>query len=125
VETHCIRTILAEQRRIVDRIESLFAKLDQAKELAQNALDTFETRKAAILHKAFTGELTAKWREKNGVGMESWEEKRFGDIAEIKSNLVDPKDYFTYPHIAPDNIEKRSGVLLLPRQLNVAQSDRA
>ncbi len=103
---------LPEQQRIVDRIESLFAKLDQAKELAQNALDTFEIRKAAILHKAFTGELTAKWWEKNGVGMESWEEKRFGDIAEIKSNLVDPKDYFTYPHIAPDNIEKRSGVLL-------------
>ncbi|MBT2763376.1 restriction endonuclease subunit S [Paenibacillus sp. ISL-20] len=54
---------LAEQQRIVDRIESLFAKLDQAKELAQNALVSFETRKAAILHKAFTGELTAKWRE--------------------------------------------------------------
>jgi type I restriction enzyme S subunit len=71
---------LTEQQRIVDRIESLFAKLDQAKELAQNALDTFETRKAAILHKAFTGELTAKWREKNGVGMESWGEKSLKEV---------------------------------------------
>lgn len=76
---------LPEQQRIVDRIESLFAKLDQAKELAQNALDTFETRKAAILHKAFTGELTAKWREKNGVGMESWEEKVLNEICKISS----------------------------------------
>lgn len=57
--------LLAEQQRIVDRIESLFAKLDQAKELAQNALDSFETRKAAMLHKAFTGELTTKWREEH------------------------------------------------------------
>lgn len=57
---------LPEQQRIVERIESLFVKLDQAKELAQNALDSFETRKAAILHKAFTGELTAKWRDDNG-----------------------------------------------------------
>ena len=73
---------LAEQQRIVDRIETLFAKLDQAKELAQNALDMFETRKAAILHKAFTGELTAKWREENGVGMESWEEKRLGECGQ-------------------------------------------
>lgn len=56
---------LAEQQRIVDRIESLFAKLDEAKEKAQAALDSFEIRKAAILHKAFTGELTAKWREEN------------------------------------------------------------
>ena len=63
---------LAEQQRIVDRIESLFAKLDEAKEKAQAVVDSFETRKAAILHKAFTGELTAKWREEHGVGMDSW-----------------------------------------------------
>ena len=56
---------LAEQQRIVDRIESLFAKLDEAKEKAQAVVDSFETRKAAILHKAFTGELTAKWREEH------------------------------------------------------------
>ena len=54
---------LAEQQRIVDRIESLFAKLDEAKEKAQAVVDSFETRKAAILHKAFTGELTKKWRK--------------------------------------------------------------
>lgn len=63
---------LAKQQRIVDRIESLFAKLDEAKQKAQEALDSFETRKAAILHKAFTGELTAQWRKEHGVGMESW-----------------------------------------------------
>ncbi len=53
---------LETQKRIVERIESLFAKLDEAKEKAQAALDTFELRKSAILHKAFTGELTAQWR---------------------------------------------------------------
>lgn len=63
---------LAEQQRIVERIESLFAKLDEAKENLQNVLDGFETRKAAILHKAFTGELTANWRKQHGVSMESW-----------------------------------------------------
>lgn len=63
---------LPEQQRIVDRIESLFAKLDEAKQKGQDALDSFETRKAAILHKAFTGELTARWRKEHGVRMESW-----------------------------------------------------
>ena len=71
---------LAEQQRIVDRIESLFAKLDEAKEKAQAVVDSFETRKAAILHKAFTGELTAKWREEHGVGMDSWEKKSVGEL---------------------------------------------
>ena len=75
---------LAKQQRIVDRIESLFAKLDEAKQKAQDALDSFETRKAAILHKAFTGELTARWRKEHGVGMESWENLTLNDVAEYK-----------------------------------------
>ena len=54
---------LPEQQRIVERIESLFSKLDEAKALAQAVVDGFEDRKAAILHKAFTGELTKEWRE--------------------------------------------------------------
>lgn len=70
----------AEQQRIVDRIESLFAKLDEAKEKAQAVVDSFETRKAAILHKAFTGELTAKWREEHGVRMESWEVRTLDSV---------------------------------------------
>ena len=63
---------LSEQQRIVGCIESLFAKLDEAKQKAQDALDSFEPRKSAILHKAFTGELTAQWRKEHGVEMESW-----------------------------------------------------
>ena len=78
---------LAEQQRIVDRIESLFAKLDEAKEKAQAVVDSFETRKAAILHKAFTGELTAKWREEHDVGMESWETRELAECFEIVSGI--------------------------------------
>ena len=85
---------LPEQQRIVDRIESLFAKLDEAKEKAQAVVDSFETRKAAILHKAFTGELTAKWREEHGVGMESWEKKRLSDVVtEFKYGTSEKSDY--------------------------------
>lgn len=71
---------LAEQQRIVDRIESLFAKLDEAKEKAQAVVDSFEARKAAILHKAFTGELTAKWREEHNISKTTWGEKKWGDF---------------------------------------------
>ena len=51
---------LFEQQRIVERIEELFAKLDEAKERLQEVADSFAVRKAAILHKAFTGELIGK-----------------------------------------------------------------
>ena len=103
---------LSEQQRIVNRIKSLFAKLDEAKEKIQNVLDGAEKRKAAILHQAFTGKLTAKWRKENGVSDDSWEKRDFKGVAEIKSNLVDPISYQDFPHIAPDNIEKKTGELL-------------
>lgn len=51
---------LSEQQRIVERIEELFAKLDEAKERLQEVADSFAVRKAVILHKAFTGELIGK-----------------------------------------------------------------
>lgn len=63
---------LSEQQRIVECIESLFAKLDEARRKVQDVLDGFEPRRAAILHKAFSGELTAQWRKEHGVGMEEW-----------------------------------------------------
>lgn len=77
---------MIEQHRIVERIESLFSKLDEAKEKAQEVIDSFETRKAAILHKAFTGELTAKWREKNEC--ESWENIPLAEFATIVSGFA-------------------------------------
>jgi len=82
---------LAEQQRIVNRIESMFAKLDEAKEKAQNVVDGFETRKAAILHKAFTGELTEKWRKENGVSDDSWVVKTIGEICLVKGGKRVPK----------------------------------
>lgn len=74
----------SEQQRIIDRIESLFAKLDEARQKAQGALDSFETRKAAILHRAFTGELTARWRKERGIGMDSWERLKLGEIGTLE-----------------------------------------
>lgn len=73
---------LSEQQRIVERIEELLAKLDEAKERLQEVADSFAVRKAAILHNAFTGELTKQWRRENGVSDESWEEKKGEDFFE-------------------------------------------
>lgn len=77
---------LPEQHRIVNRIESLFAKLDEAKEKAQAVVDGVELRKSAILHKAFTGELTERWRKEHGVGLESWKIVLFNDCIQKMQN---------------------------------------
>lgn len=83
---------LSEQQRIVERIEELFAKLDEAKERLHEVADSFAVRKAAILHKAFTGELTKQWRLENGVSDESWEEKLLGDVCTVNPKKIDAKN---------------------------------
>lgn len=83
---------LSEQQRIVERIEELFAKLDEAKERLQEVADSFAVRKAAILHKAFSGELTKQWRLENGVSDESWEEKLLGDVCTVNPKKIDAKN---------------------------------
>lgn len=86
----------SEQQRIVERIEELFAKLDEAKERLQEVVDSFAVRKAAILHKAFTGELTKQWRLENGVSDESWEEKKLGEICKIGSGGTPSRKHAEY-----------------------------
>ena len=84
---------LAEQQRIVNRIESMFAKLDEAKEKAQNVVDGFETRKAAILHKAFTGELKI---ENEKLKEEDWEETTLGKCCKLGSGGTPSKSHPEY-----------------------------
>ncbi|GGJ64447.1 restriction endonuclease subunit S [Virgibacillus salexigens] len=56
---------LNEQKRIAEKMERLLSKIDEAKQLIDEAKEKFELRRAAILNKAFRGELTKKWRKIN------------------------------------------------------------
>lgn len=98
---------LPEQHRIVERIESLFSKLDEAKEKAQEVIDSFETRKAAILHKAFSGELTAKWREENKIGFDRWKIKTLGQVCKSifdGDHMPPPKSEIGIPFLVISNV---------------------
>ena len=84
---------LTEQQRIVNRIETMFAKLDEAKEKAQNVVDSFETRKAAILHKAFTGQLRIDNEE---LKIENWEDTTIGECCRLGSGGTPSKSHPEY-----------------------------
>jgi type I restriction enzyme S subunit len=65
---------LAEQRRIVSKIEELFSDLDQG-EAALRKVQTLLTRyRQAVLKAAVTGELTRDWRAANRHRLESGED---------------------------------------------------
>ena len=84
---------LGEQQHIVNRIETMFAKLDQAQEKAQAVLDSFETRKAAILHKAFTRQLKID-NEELTIG--DWEETTIGECCKLGSGGTPSKSHPEY-----------------------------
>ncbi|MEK5269468.1 restriction endonuclease subunit S [Aeribacillus sp. FSL K6-8394] len=48
---------LSEQKRIAEKIERLFGKIDEAKRLIEEVKESFELRRAAILDRAFGGRL--------------------------------------------------------------------
>ena len=72
---------LPEQQRIVEQIEGLFSKLDEVKEKIECLLDSKKVRCNSVLNKAFTGKLTAKWRENNNIKFETWEYINFEKIS--------------------------------------------
>lgn len=57
---------LNEQKRIAEKVERLLSKIEEAKRLINEAKESFELRRAAILENAFRGELTRRWRKENG-----------------------------------------------------------
>lgn len=74
-----------EQQRIVSLLDELFGALDEAKALAQAVVDGSKLRRAAILHKAFIGELTKLWRDEHGITLDSWQTKKISEVAKIGS----------------------------------------
>jgi len=60
----------------------MFSKLDEAKEKAQEILDTFEMRKTSILNKAFSGKLTEKWRKEHKIRLDGWKKSSLASLSE-------------------------------------------
>jgi type I restriction enzyme S subunit len=56
---------LAEQERIVEILEEQFSRLDKALEVANQLEARIASERRSLLHSAFTGALTATWRENN------------------------------------------------------------
>lgn len=56
---------LAEQKRIVAKIEELFTKLDAGVEALKKVKAELKRYRQAVLKHAFEGKLTEQWREKN------------------------------------------------------------
>lgn len=109
---------LTEQSAIASYLDTQCAKIDEIIAQAKASIEDYKQWKASIIYEAVTKGLDPNVEMKDsGIPCvdeipKSWTVTRFGKIATVKSNLVNPKDYQSYKQISPENIEKGSGVLL-------------
>lgn len=72
---------LEEQKRIVEQIEKLFSKLDEAKNILLDVQQSYKLQKQSLLQEAFSGNLTKEWRLQNEVSFEqSWADKCLDEV---------------------------------------------
>ena len=92
---------ISEQQRIVSRLDSAFAHIDELKANAEKQLS--EAR--VLFQKALTKAMEPK---------EGWEEKKLEELCEIKSILVDPTEeqYRSLIHVGGANIVSGTGELI-------------
>lgn len=76
---------LSEQKRIVWRIEDMFDKLNEAKQMLQGAIENIDIFKKNILHDAFSGKLTEQWRKEQGIKYESRKMKKLSVLCDSLS----------------------------------------
>ena len=109
---------LSEQSTIASYLDTQCARIDEIIAQAKASIEDYKQWKASIIYEAVTKGLDPNVEMKDsGIPCadeipKSWTITRFGKIATVKSNLVNPKDYQSYKQISPENIEKGSGVLL-------------
>ncbi|WP_339205907.1 restriction endonuclease subunit S [Bacillus sp. FSL W8-1143] len=75
-----------EQKRIAEKVKRLLSKIEKAKQLIEEAKEMFKLRQAAILDRAFRGELTRKWRidNPNAINVNQF-------LEDVKSKIVNKK----------------------------------
>lgn len=111
---------LAEQQRIVEQIESLFAKLDEAKEKAESVVELFQLHKDAILHKAFMGEYTEKWRAEKQISKESWRTIKLEELLKPMQSRQPQGEWFRYIDI--DAIDNKRQVIREAKKIPTSEA---
>lgn len=87
---------LAEQRRIVERVEGLFEKLDEVEKTLHDVLRQSEQHIHVLLREAFSGELSQRWRKEHDIDFcSSWKRIKLIEALEGKPrNGFSPKPVY-------------------------------
>ena len=110
-----------EQQYIANYLDDRCSKIDAIIAEAKASIEEYKELKQAVIYEAVTKGLdkTATMKDSGvewvGKIPKNWTLKRFKYVARIESNLVSPDEYMDYYQIAPDSIEKDSGIISINR----------
>ncbi|HEY1684394.1 MAG TPA: restriction endonuclease subunit S [Tepidisphaeraceae bacterium] len=85
---------LAEQKRIVAKVEELLARVNAARQRLAKAVPILKRFRQSVLAAACSGQLTTHWRESNQA--EPWVSISLGEVVEIIGGSQPAKDHFVY-----------------------------
>jgi type I restriction enzyme S subunit len=103
---------LAEQNRIVAKLDTLFAQLETIKVSMSKIPVLLKDFRQQVLTQAVTGKLTEEWR--NGKELEEWNQKKLSAIADIidphPSHRTPPEFENGIPYIGIGDIDKNGKI---------------
>ncbi|WP_370407902.1 restriction endonuclease subunit S [Tenacibaculum dicentrarchi] len=100
---------LAEQQRIVAKLDTLFGSLDALKIRLNNIPQLIKNFKQAVLTQAVTGKLTQEWRV--GKELEEWEETTVGQFMIEVKNKMNPIESDVTNYIGLEHLLKNGGII--------------
>jgi type I restriction enzyme, S subunit len=86
---------LPEQRRIVAKLDALFAKLESNKQRLEKIPIILKRYRQSVLAAAVSGKLTEDWREKNGIS-KNWAKKRIDALFKVRTGLTPLRSIESY-----------------------------
>jgi len=117
---------LLEQQSIIDYLDKKCSTIDEAIARHKQIIEKLEEYRSIQISSMATkginpdSPLRVSGTDWYGKIPKNWEIKRFKYVAEVKSNLVDPRPYMALNQIGPDLIEKNSGRLVGSRTVEEA-----
>jgi type I restriction enzyme S subunit len=102
---------LAEQNRIVAKLDVLFAQLETIKSSMVNIPLLLKDFRQQILTQAVTGKLTDAWRNENNS--KDWKLTKVGKFMKEVKDKIDPTIIDEVPYIGLEHIRKDGGIIAI------------
>lgn len=87
---------LPQQQKLAKKFTVLLSQVAEIKQRLEKIPALLKTYRQSVLARAVNGELSAKWREENGVSLESWETLILGDLGKWGSGGTPSRKHAEY-----------------------------